>query len=72
MNTTVQVTKEDIVMHEIDTLVSHYQDALSRITDKECVVDTFQLGIIYVVVLRAGRIFKTLNFNLQELNEEAN
>ncbi|PFN86607.1 hypothetical protein COJ67_17920 [Bacillus thuringiensis] len=72
MDTTVQVTKEDIIMHEIDTLVSHYQDALARITDKECVVDTFQLGIIYVVVLRAGRIFKTLNFNLQELNEEAN
>ncbi|MEH7188225.1 hypothetical protein [Bacillus toyonensis] len=54
MNTTVQVTKEDIVMHEIDTLVSHYQDALARVTDNECVVDTFQLGIIYVVILRAG------------------
>ncbi|PDZ88914.1 hypothetical protein [Bacillus thuringiensis] len=72
MNTTVQVTKEDIVMHEIDTLVSHYQDALARVTDSECVVDTFQLGIIYVVTLRAGRIFKTLNFNLQELTEETN
>ncbi|MGI8277453.1 hypothetical protein [Bacillus mycoides] len=59
-------------MHEIDTLVSHYQDALARVTDNECVVDTFQLGIIYVVVLRAGRIFKTLSFNLQELTEETN
>lgn len=70
MNTTVQVTKEDIVMHEIDTLVSYYQDTLARVTDKECVVDTFQLGLTYVVILRAGKISKTLSFNLNELTEE--
>ncbi|PGM96732.1 hypothetical protein [Bacillus cereus] len=67
---TIQATKFDIVMEEIDTLVSNFQDSLSRITNTVCNVDTFQLGITYVVILRAGKISKTLSFNLNELTEE--
>lgn len=67
---TIQPTKMDIVMEEIDTLVSTFQDSLSHITNKVCRVDTFQLGFTYVVILRAGTISKTLSFNLNELTEE--
>ncbi|HDR7632984.1 MULTISPECIES: hypothetical protein [Bacillus] len=66
----IQPTNFDIVMEEIDTLVSNFQDSLSRITNKICKVDTFQLGIMYVVILRAGKISETLSFNLDELTEE--
>ncbi|WP_026591419.1 hypothetical protein [Bacillus sp. UNC437CL72CviS29] len=68
---TIQPTKMDMVMEEIDTLVSTFQDSLSRITNKVCKVDTFQLGLTYVVILRAGTISKTLSFNLNELTEES-
>ncbi|MGG0454686.1 hypothetical protein [Bacillus mycoides] len=67
---TIQATKFDIVMEEVDTLVSNLQDSLSRITNKICKVDTFQLGSTYVVILRAGKISKTLSFNLNELTED--
>ncbi|MED2173075.1 MULTISPECIES: hypothetical protein [Bacillus cereus group] len=67
---TIQPTNLDITMEEIDTLVSNFQDSLSRITNKVCKVDTFQLGLTYVVILRAGKISKTLSFNLNELTEE--
>ncbi|MFF2339974.1 hypothetical protein [Bacillus mycoides] len=67
---TIQATKFDIVMEEVDTLVSNLQDSLSRITNKTCKVDTFQLGSTYVVILRAGKISKTLSFNLNELTED--
>nr|WP_324253375.1 hypothetical protein [Bacillus sp. RIT694] len=46
------------------------QDSLSRITNKICKVDAFQLGLTYIVILRAGKISKTLSFNLDELTEE--
>ncbi|MED4682471.1 hypothetical protein P9452_01925 [Bacillus mycoides] len=68
---TIQPTKFDIVMEEIDTLVSHFQESLSRITNKVCKVDTFQLGVTYVVILRADKISKTLSFNLNELAEKS-
>ncbi|MEN1935863.1 hypothetical protein AAIE21_09610 [Paenibacillus sp. 102] len=48
---TIQPTNIDMVMEEIDTLVSTFQDSLSRITYKTCKVDTFQLGLTYVVIL---------------------
>ncbi|MGG0648527.1 hypothetical protein ABE083_16935 [Bacillus mycoides] len=67
---TIQPTNLDIVMEEIDTLVSNFQYSLSRITNKVCKVDTFQLGLTYVVILRAGKISKTLSFNLNEVTEE--
>lgn len=67
---TIQPTNLDIAMEEIDTLVSTFQDSLSRITNKVCKVDTFQLGLTYVVILRAGKISKTLSFNLNEITEE--
>ncbi|PHD55098.1 hypothetical protein COF61_30075 [Bacillus toyonensis] len=67
---TIQPTNLDIAMEEIDTLVSNFQDSLSRITNKVCKVDTFQLGLTYVVILRAGKISKTLRFNLNEITEE--
>ncbi|PEE18277.1 hypothetical protein CON53_09145 [Bacillus cereus] len=67
---TIQPTNLDIVMEEIDTLVSNFQDSLSRITNKACKVDTFQLGSTYVVILRAGKISTTLSFNLNEVTEE--
>ncbi|RAN84978.1 hypothetical protein [Bacillus sp. SRB_331] len=67
---TIQPTNLDIIMEEIDTLVSNFQDSLSRITNKVCKVDTFQLGLTYVVILRAGKISKTLSFNLNEVTEE--
>lgn len=64
---TIQPTKLDIVMEEIDTLVSNFQDSLTRITNKVCEVDAFQLGVMYIVILRAGKISETLSFNLDEL-----
>ncbi|MES9699856.1 hypothetical protein ABWK42_21935 [Bacillus sp. JJ927] len=67
---TIQPTNLDIVMEEIDTLVSNFQDSLSRITNKICNVDTSQLGSTYVVILQSGKISKTLSFNLNELTEE--
>ncbi|MED1285731.1 hypothetical protein [Bacillus mycoides] len=67
---TIQPTNLDIIMEEIDTLVSNFQDSLSRITNKVCKVDTFQLGLTYVVILRAGKISKTLSFNLNEVTGE--
>ncbi|PGW22697.1 hypothetical protein [Bacillus cereus] len=67
---TIQPTKFDMVMEEIDTLVSNFQDSLTRITNKVCEVNTFQLGVTYMVILRAGKISKTLSFNLDELTEE--
>ncbi|WP_257156041.1 hypothetical protein [Bacillus cereus] len=48
---TIQPTKFDMVMEEIDTLISNFQDSLTRITNKVCKVDTFQLGVMYVVIL---------------------
>lgn len=68
---TIQPTNLDIAMEETDTLVSNFQDSLSRITNKVCKVDTFQLGLTYVVILRAGKISKTLSFNLNEITEES-
>ncbi|QWI38007.1 hypothetical protein [Bacillus mycoides] len=68
---TIQPTNLDIIMEEIDTLVSNFQDSLSRITNKICKVDTLQLGSTYVVILRAGKISKTLSFDLDELTEES-
>ncbi|WP_144550983.1 hypothetical protein [Bacillus mycoides] len=68
---TIQPTNIDMVMEEIDTLVSTFQDTLSRVTNKVCKVDTFQLGELYVVILRAGTISKALSFNLNELTEES-
>lgn len=67
---TIQPTNLDIIMEEIDTLVSNFQDSLSRVTNKVCKVDTFQLGLTYVVILHAGKISKTLSFNLNELTEQ--
>ncbi|WP_157349537.1 hypothetical protein [Bacillus sp. EE-W1] len=67
---TIQPTKFDMVMEEIDTLVSNFQDSLTRITNKVCEVDTFQLDATYVVILRAGKTSETLSFNLDELTEE--
>jgi len=67
---TIQPTKFDMVMEEIDTLISNFQDSLTRITNKVCKVDTFQLGVMYVVILWAGKTSKTLSFNLDELTGE--
>lgn len=69
---TIQPTKFDMVMEEIDTLVSNFQDSLTRTTNKVCELDTFQIGVTYVVILRAGKISKTLSFNLDELTGEVN
>ncbi len=51
-------------MEEIDTLVSNFQDSLSRITNKVCKVDIHSnSGALRMeVILRAGKISKTLEF----------
>lgn len=67
MNTTVQVTKEDIVMHEIDELVSNYQDLISKLTGEDATVDTISAGSFYMVYLRSKQYSNTLFFDVSEM-----
>ncbi|UFH99691.1 hypothetical protein [Bacillus toyonensis] len=54
-------------MHEIDELVSNYQDLISKLTGEDATVDTISAGSFYMVYLRSKQYSNTLFFDVSEM-----
>ncbi|PDY83695.1 hypothetical protein [Bacillus toyonensis] len=64
---TIVVSKLDVLMQEMDGLVSNYQDLISKLTGEDATIDVITAGGFYMVYLRSKQYSNTLFFDVIEV-----